>query len=114
MKHDLDRTLAAMADPARRAIIERLLRGPARSSDLADALRLSRSAMSKHLRVLRTAGVVAQEVQDSDARVRMVQLRPEPFADVRRWLDVVEEFWHDQLHAFKAHAERKHGKRRPQ
>jgi DNA-binding transcriptional ArsR family regulator len=106
MQPDLDVTLAAIGDPLRRAIVDLLRERPRRASDLATALSISRPAMSRHLAVLRHAGIVAQELLDSDARVRMVQLQPEPFAQLRGWLGEVEAFWGDQLAAFKAHAER--------
>jgi DNA-binding transcriptional ArsR family regulator len=109
VRAELDPTIAALADPSRRAIIELLGKRPRCSSDLADALDMSRPAMSRHLRVLRKAGVVEQEILDSDARVRMVQLRTEPLAALRGWLEEVEGFWEEQLGAFKSHAE---GKRR--
>ncbi len=96
----------------RRAIIDLLRERPLRASDLATTLGVSRPAMSRHLAVLRRAGIVGQESLDSDARVRMVQLQPEPFAHLRGWLTQVEAFWGDQLAAFKAHAERAHRPRR--
>ena len=77
---------------------------------MAAALETSRPAMSRHLRVLRHAGLVEEETLVDDARGRMYQLRREPFNGLRDWLDDVEAFWADQLHAFKAHAEKK-GKR---
>jgi DNA-binding transcriptional ArsR family regulator len=110
---DLDQTFAALADPTRRAVIGLLREGPRRSSEMATALATSRPAMSRHLRVLRRAGLVAEEGLEDDARVRMYQLCREPFSELRSWLDEVEAFWADQLRAFKAHAERRQGKRRP-
>lgn len=111
MHADLDQTFAALADPSRRAVIRLLQERPRRPSEIADALELPRPAMSKHLRVLREAGLVEEEVQRDDARGRLYQLRREPFEAVREWLDEVEAFWTEQLAAFKAHAERK-GRRR--
>lgn len=109
---DVDRTFAALADPVRRAIVERLGEGPASASGLADALRVSRPAMSKHLRALREAGLVDQAVGLDDARVRTVSLRRAPLTHLRGWIDEVEAFWGDQLASFKAHAEAKAGRRR--
>ena len=109
---DLDRILAAVADPTRRAVIEQLRQKPLRSGDIAAALSMSHPATSRHLRVLRRAGVLEEETLENDARVRIYRLRPEPFAELRGWLDEVAAFWEDQLGAFKAHAERRHGKRR--
>ena len=106
MQPDLDRTLAALADPNRRAIVQLLLARPRRPSEVADALEMSRPAMSRHLRVLRDAGLVQQAILDSDARARLIELRQPAFTQLRAWLDEVEAFWGDQLAAFKAHAER--------
>lgn len=109
---DLDQTFAALADPTRRAVIELLREEPRRSSDMADALSTSRPAMSRHLRVLREAGLVEEESTDEDARVRVYHLRRAPFAELRTWVDEVEAFWGDQLASFKAHAERRARKKR--
>jgi DNA-binding transcriptional ArsR family regulator len=107
---DLDGMLLALADPSRRAVVDLLHREPLCSSALADALALSRPAMSRHLRVLRQAGVVEEASLEADARVRVYRLRREPFTHLRSWLDDVEGFWAEQLSAFKRHAEAK-GKR---
>jgi DNA-binding transcriptional ArsR family regulator len=108
---ELDRTLAALADPTRRAIVERLRKRPLRPSEVAEALSMSRPAMSRHLRVLRRAGLIAQEIVEEDARARLIQLRTEPLARLRAWVEDVEAMWGDQLQAFKAHAERVHRSR---
>lgn len=102
---DLDRTLAALAEPQRRAIVEALRDGELRPSELADRLAISRPALSRHLRVLRQAGLVTQQAGDPDARARPIRLQPEQLGAVRHWLESVEAFWADQLVAFKRHAE---------
>lgn len=107
MGSDLDRTLAALAEPTRRGVVDLLRRRPLPAGEIADALEMTRPAMSRHLRVLRKAGLVREEALESDARVRVYRLEREPFVGLRGWLDEVEEFWDDQLHAFKAHAERR-------
>lgn len=107
----LDQTLLALADPTRRGVIELLRQAPRRASALADALSMTRPAMSRHLRVLRRAGLVSETEPEHDARVRLYRLEPEPFAELREWLTQVEAFWGDQLLAFKQHAE-KRGKKR--
>lgn len=104
---ELDRTLLALADPARRAAVDLLRDEPRRASDLADALSLTRPAMSRHLRVLRAAGLVEEESPEEDARVRVYRLRPEPFSALRSWVEDVEAFWSGQLEAFKRHAEQR-------
>jgi DNA-binding transcriptional ArsR family regulator len=102
----LDRTLAALADPTRRGVVEILRREPRRAGDLAAQLGMTPPAMSRHLRVLRKTGIVEEDATEDDARVRVYRLRPEPFEQLREWLAEVEAFWTDQLGAFKEHAER--------
>ena len=108
---DLDTTFAALAEPSRRAVIGLLKDGPRRSSELADELSLSRPAMSRHLKVLRRAGLVTETSPDDDARVRLYELAAEPFSQLRSWVEEVEAFWGDQLASFKAHAEARGRKR---
>jgi len=103
---DLDRTLAALAEPTRRRVIELLLQRPRRAGDLATRLRTSAPAMSRHLRVLRRGGLVEEDHLGDDARVRTYRLRAEPFRQLGRWLEEVEAFWGSELAAFKEHAER--------
>jgi DNA-binding transcriptional ArsR family regulator len=108
----LHQTFAALAEPTRIAVVGLLGDQPLRSGDLAAALSVSRPAMSRHLRVLRRAGLVEEETLEEDSRGRVYRLRPEAFSQLRQWLDEVEAFWGDQLRAFKQHAERKARKRR--
>lgn len=109
---DLDQTFNALADPARLAVIALLRKRPQRSGELAEQLALSRPLMSKHLRILRKAGLVEELGVEDDLRARLYQLRPDPFSHMRDWLDEVEAFWNDQLSAFKAHAEKTYGKKK--
>ena len=88
-------------------VVDLLRQAPRRPSEIATAFALSRPAMSRHLRVLRKAGLVAESVQADDARTRLYRLEPARFTELRTWLDEVEAFWGDQLRAFKAHTERK-------
>ena len=108
--NDLDRTLAALADPTRRGVIDLLHKKPRRAGELASALDMSAPAMSRHLRVLRKTGLVEEGDHEDDARVRIYRLRPQPFTALRRWLDEVETFWSRELEAFKDYAERTRGK----
>jgi DNA-binding transcriptional ArsR family regulator len=110
--NDLDATLAALADPTRRRVIDALRTGPQRAGELAAAAAMSPPAMSRHLRVLRSSGLVEAEAGDQDARLRLYRLRPEPFIALHAWLDQVQAFWSEQLGAFKSHAERTRKARR--
>jgi len=108
----LDGTLAALADPTRRRVVELLRERPRRAGDLAAAVRVSPPAMSRHLRVLRTCGLVEARGVDEDARLRVFTLRRERFDELEAWLREVQTFWAGQIGAFKAHAERGGGKRK--
>ena len=103
----LDRTLSALADPTRRGVIELLRERPRRAGELASAFGASPPAMSRHLRVLRTRGLVEEEGVDGDARVRIYRLRREPFDALALWLRELETFWSDQLESFGAHVARR-------
>lgn len=107
----LDTTFEALADRHRRGVIDLLRKQPRRAGELADELGLSRPAMSRHLRVLRTTGLIEPANDEADLRARVYRLRPEPFSAMRRWLEDVERFWTLELTAFKAHAERTRGKK---
>jgi DNA-binding transcriptional ArsR family regulator len=102
----LDRTLAALADPHRRRVIDLLSRGPRAAGELARELALTPPAMSRHLRTLRQSGLVEESHPSFDARVRIYALRPEPMIHLLRWLEDAERLWSEQLAAFKAHIER--------
>ena len=103
---DLDRTLAALADPNRRRVVEVLSRGPRAAGELAREAGLSAPAMSRHLKTLRQSGLVEESHPQFDARVRIYALRPEPMADLLRWLEEAERMWSEQLLALKAHLEK--------
>lgn len=99
----LDRTLAALAAPCRRQVVDLLRERPRRAGELADAARTSFPAMSRHLRALRKSGLVEEQRDELDSRVRVYRLCPEPMAELRAWLEQAENAWADQLRAFKAH-----------
>jgi DNA-binding transcriptional ArsR family regulator len=106
MANDIDATLAALADPTRRRIVELLLERPRRAGDLAAEFAMSTPSVSRHLRVLRRSGLVTGHGVDDDARLRVYQLEREPFTALQAWLDQVQAFWTDQLGAFREHVER--------
>src|SRR5581483_4741485 len=86
----IDDAFAALADPARRRAVELLARQPRRAGELARVLRVSPSAMSKHLRVLRDSGLVTEAHPAHDTRVRIYSLRSGAMADLRAWLEAAE------------------------
>lgn len=106
MNAALDQTLAALAEPNRRRVVELLRERPYRAGELAEAAKLTPPALSRHLRTLRRSGLVEESHPDFDARVRVYQLRAEPMVHLLRWLEETERMWTAQLGAFKAHLER--------
>lgn len=111
---DLDAAFAALADSTRRAVIRALLRKPLRAGELAERVAMSPPALSRHLRTLRQAGLITEAGMDGDARVRVYRVDLNAFAPVRNWIDQVEDLWHEQLQAFKEHAERTRRPKKPE
>jgi DNA-binding transcriptional ArsR family regulator len=106
---DLDAAFAALADSTRRGVIRELLREPLRAGELAARVDMSPPALSRHLRVLREAGLIVEDGVEHDARVSVYKVDLEAFTPVRHWLDEVEAHWHEQLASFKAYAESRAG-----
>ena len=103
----LDNVLGALAEPTRRRVVELLGRGPQRAGALAAAVGVSAPSMSRHLRVLLEAGVIADERVAEDARARVFRLRNESIVALQAWLDQLKAEWDEQLGSFKQHVERK-------
>jgi DNA-binding transcriptional ArsR family regulator len=103
---NLDRTLAALADPSRRRVVDLLCERPHRAGELAQAMQLSFPAMSRHLRTLRRSGLVEDGPDEFDARVRIYRLRPDAMATLKRWLADTDTLWARQLTAFRAHLQK--------
>lgn len=101
----LDRTLAALADPQRRQVVDLLKAGPRRAGELAQLTGLDAPAMSRALRRLREAELVEERHPAFDARVRIYSLKAGPMDELRRWLEETERLWSAQLAAFKGHVE---------
>jgi DNA-binding transcriptional ArsR family regulator len=102
----MEAALRALADPSRRTVVERLARGPVTAGELADLLPIARPGVSRHLRVLRQAGLV--EVR-ADAQRRVYSLRTEPLAEIDEWLGPYRALWEQRLDAL--HTEIARGKR---
>jgi DNA-binding transcriptional ArsR family regulator len=90
----LDATFAALADPTRRAILERLALGEASVSELAEPFAMTQPAVSKHLKVLEQAGLISRR---RDAQRRPRRLEAEPLAEATKWLVGYRPFWEDSF-----------------
>jgi DNA-binding transcriptional ArsR family regulator len=100
---NLDRTLAALADPHRRRVVDLLRDRPRRAGELAEAARISFPAMSRHLKLLRKSGLVEEDRDEFDSRVRIYRLRNEPMTALKAWLEASETMWTCQLATLKTH-----------
>jgi DNA-binding transcriptional ArsR family regulator len=89
-----DRALAAIADPTRRAIVDRLARGPARISDVAADFPMTLTGFCKHVRILERAGLVRRKRR---GRENTLRLSPEPLRDVAEWVLQYREVWTARL-----------------
>ncbi len=98
---------AVLADPTRREVVRLLGERPRRAGELAATAGTSGPAMSRHLRLLLDAGIVADERVPDDARVRVFRLRPDALVAVQAFLDQVQADWRVQLRSFKRHTERR-------
>ena len=102
----MEAALRALADPSRRAMLSRLADGPLSAGELAEVLPIARPGVSRHLRVLREAGLVEVRPQ---AQRRVYSLRPEPLAEIDAWLGPYRALWQQRLDAL--HTEIARGKR---
>jgi DNA-binding transcriptional ArsR family regulator len=102
----VEAALRALADESRRTMLERLSRGPVTVGELAALLPIARPGVSRHLRVLREAGLV--EVRQ-EAQRRIYSLRPAPLAEIDDWLGPYRALWDQRLDAL--HTEKARGKR---
>jgi DNA-binding transcriptional ArsR family regulator len=95
----LDATFAALADPTRRAIVARLSAGEASVTELARPFAISQPAISKHLKVLERAGLIARR---RDAQRRPCRLTPQPLADATAWLESYRRLWESNFQRLDA------------
>ena len=106
----LDAVLAALADPTRRAIVERLLaRGETIVGDIAEPFRISAPAISRHLRVLEDAGLVERR---AEGQWRFVRARPDALRPVETWVSSARRHWSAALDRLEAVAARETPKRK--
>lgn len=111
----LDATFAALADPTRRAILARLSTGEASVMELAQPFSISQPAVSRHLKVLESAGLISR---GRDAQWRPAKLETGPLEEVANWLSQYEQFWDARLNALDAYLKtiyprrKQHGRKR--
>lgn len=100
-------TFQALADPTRRAVLDLLRRGGQPAGQIAEAFPLSRPAISKHLKLLRSAHLVREH---REGRRRVYQLNPEPLRAVDSWLQQYRSFWSASLASLKTFVEAEHAR----
>jgi DNA-binding transcriptional ArsR family regulator len=111
----LSTTLAALADPTRRAILARLLSGEATVSELAEPFDMALPSVSKHLKVLERAGLIRQGRQ---AQTRPRRLQAAPLKDVAEWIEPYRRLWDERFDRLGAYLDRlqakekRHGRRK--
>lgn len=96
----LSHVFAAVADPTRRAIVQRLARRPATISEIAEPFSVSFNAVSKHMMVLERAGLVERQIR---GRERVCRLRPRALRRANAWLEQYRQFWEVRLDALEAY-----------
>jgi DNA-binding transcriptional ArsR family regulator len=106
---DLDTAFSALSDPTRRAILERLGRGSASISELAEPAAMSLTGLKKHVRVLEDAELVTTEKR---GRTRYCRLGPKGLDDVSRWIESYRRDWDERFDRLEEIIERKRGNKR--
>jgi DNA-binding transcriptional ArsR family regulator len=99
---------SAISDPTRRAILDALRRGERSAGDIAELFPVSRPAVSRHLRVLRNAGLLSER---RDAQSRIYSLNAKPLREVEQWLQHYRVFWGAKLNDLKQYVESSEGRR---
>ena len=94
MSQQLDTIFGALSDPTRRKILARLAAGEAQVSEIAAPFKISAPAISRHLKVLEDAGLVARRIE---AQRRMISLNPDALRKASRWVDQYRGFWDASL-----------------
>jgi DNA-binding transcriptional ArsR family regulator len=102
--HNLSDVLTAISHPTRRAIIGRLANGPARFSDVAEPFDTALNAVTKHLKLLERAGLIARRKQGREV---FISFRGEPLREVAAWVSEYERFWNERLDQFAQYFEEK-------
>ncbi len=103
---NLNQTLLALADPTRRAILQRLARGETRVTELAAPFPISLNAVSKHIRMLERARLVHRR---RAGREHLLRLNPTPLNEAAAWIEATRAFWSARLDALDAVLKTEHG-----
>lgn len=101
---NLSNALGAVSHPSRRAILDRLTRGPARVTEIAEPFDMSLNAVSKHLKVLESAGLIRREVVGRD---HFIELQAGPLQAVSQWVLEYERFWTRHLDGLESYFKEK-------
>lgn len=96
----LSEILTAVSHPTRRAIIERLTKGPSRFVDIAEPFDTALNSVTKHLKLLERAGLIEREKKGREV---FISLRGEPLQEVAKWVHHYERFWSERLNEFERH-----------
>ena len=107
--NDLSTVLGAISHPSRRAILHRLVDGPARVTEIAAPFEMSLNAVSKHLKVLEGAGLIGREVQGRD---HLIHFRGAPLRLVSQWVHEYERFWTQRLDRLEQYFENERRKKK--
>jgi DNA-binding transcriptional ArsR family regulator len=102
---ELDRSFLALSHPVRRAIVARLVAGPASVGEASGGLGVSKPAVTKHLKVLEDAGVVSRTVA---GRTHELRLEPQPFREASAWLELHRSLWERKFEAVERHLAETH------
>ena len=113
----LSQTFAALADPTRRAILQKLAKGETSVTELAKPFKMSLPAVSKHLRVLEKAGLI---VRGREAQWRPCRIEATPLKDIHNWVETYRKFWEESLDRLEIYLkdlqiqkkEKKHGRKK--
>jgi DNA-binding transcriptional ArsR family regulator len=101
--------LAVLADPTRRRIVELLGETPRTASEIYRAFPIADPAVSRHLRVLREAGLIVERRVPADKRVRLYTLAPQPLEILSAWIEGVSRAWQQQLDSFRDYVDVRSG-----
>ncbi len=107
LEERLDRTLAALGDPTRRAILRRLSRGETRVTDLAEPFKISLNSVSKHIRVLEKASLVTRR---REGREHWLAFNRKPLDEASAWIEAMRRFWDERLDVLEQELNNEDGK----